>query len=252
MRWILFPLLVGCSTPLLCDAEAPLDTTLEVFRGGGMLESWQYFASPDGVRDGLMITGDCRARVTEIRYETSAPTVRWFDSTLTPEEAADIAVQLRLGRWPSDRNDAIPDGGATVFTFGDDSFTCYQCLRDVALLEAFSEVREERRTAGTEVTAVGATIRAFELKNSGYAAPDPEIPRVQWTLDRAPSAFVTPDLLTSVDAEPEEVDFFLDLLADAATNLDRNAWALLTEVEGVLYGFYIRPVPPPPLAGATR
>src|SRR5688572_4481902 len=134
MRAVWIAMTSGCGSAaapvLLCDAAAPTGTQLDAWSGGGMVEPFAYFVSPHGVREHLLVNGDCGYRAYDVATTGGLPIAQWREGQLTAEEAADVAERLDLGSWPPSRDDAVPDAGTTHLSFDGDEFECSTCGQD--------------------------------------------------------------------------------------------------------------------------
>lgn len=243
--WILMASGCGGAAPeLLCDAAAPTGTRLDAWAGGGMVDRFSYFVSEDGVRQHLLVDGDCRYRAYDLATTDGLPVAQWREGVLTAEEAADVAERLELGSWPASRDDAVPDAGVIHLSFDGDEFECFTCDQDRALVEELGAIAAERVAAGEVVAPIGVDVRAWIGGTEGMAPPNPTDWRFSWTLDRSPADFATTDG-TAVAAAPEEIAFFVGVLDEArAGAFPSGQWAFVTEDEGVEYQLYLREVVP--------
>jgi hypothetical protein len=249
MRAVWIAMLSGCGNvlppALLCDAGAPTEGRLDAWSGGGMVDGFSSFVSQDGIRQHLLVNGDCSYRAYDVDSTEGVPVAAWHGGVLTADEAASIAERLDLGGWPASRDDSVPDAGLTHLSYGGDEFECFTCEKDRALVDAFAAVVGERVSAGAVVPPTGIEVEAWVAGTGGMAGPDDDDWRFAWSLARSPMAFVTTDR-SAVAAAPDEVAFFGAVLDEARAGAFENGqWSFVTEDDGVTYQLYLREVLPP-------
>lgn len=234
----------GASPAVLCDADAPTGTLLDGWSGGGMIDGFSYFVSENGVREQLLVDGDCRYRAYDIGTTAGLPLAQWREGVLTADEAADIAARLELGAWPPSRDDSVPDSGLTSLSFDGDTFECSTCEQDGDLVAELRAIVAERVAAGSVVAPDGIEVRAWVAGSGGYVGPYASDWRFDWTIARSPADFVTTDG-SAVPATPDEVAFFEGVLEEArAGAFESGQWAFVTEVDGETYQLWLREVLP--------